>query len=216
MICGGQGLKAGRARIAGRPERGLAAVRSHRAQSTRPRRAGAWQVRKGSVSTCATGARWRRTRPCATGPGLAAAGQAIDHQLEYLLSETNSGARRWGQYDGREPTQMTPEEVLEYLAAQARKRASRRCDPAGERAGVRPRRRVRRADHGHHESWTRPGSCGLYRTANARDFVGQFGADADRLHCYPAATLTIRASFGGVFGQDSSGPIDEGADLGAP
>jgi hypothetical protein len=120
-----------------------------------------------------------------------------DQQLQFLLAETKKRGQKMGTVLV-ELGWMTPEEVLQYLAAQARKRIT--DSPAlarghlGFTSGDNFSERVMAHDLGHAEIVL----AGLYRTARLEDLIGPLRRGGRR----PARLLPRFAPFQAVFEVD--------------
>jgi Flp pilus assembly protein TadD len=136
-----------------------------------------------------------------------------DRQLEYLLAETKSRGQKMGTVLV-ELGWMTPEDVLQYLAAQARKRISdclrwqegnfsfTRGDTFGERVME------------HDLDTPRLIFTGLYRTAVADDLVARLDEDAGRPVRLLPALRTVPGRLPGGVRRQILDPLHEGATLG--
>jgi tetratricopeptide (TPR) repeat protein len=136
-----------------------------------------------------------------------------DQQLEYLLAETKSRGQKMGTVLV-ELGWMTPEDVLQYLAAQARKRISdclrwqegnfafTRGDTFGERVME------------HDLDTPKIIFTGLYRTAVADDLVVRFDEDGARPIRLLSRFEPYRTAFQAVFGEQILEPLHGGTTLG--
>jgi CheY-like chemotaxis protein/tetratricopeptide (TPR) repeat protein len=136
-----------------------------------------------------------------------------DGQLEYLLAETKSRGQKMGTVLV-ELGWMTPEDVLEYLAAQARKRITdclrwqegnftfTRGDTFGERVME------------HDLDTPKLIFTGLYRTAVADDLVTRLDEDGARPVQLLPRFEPFRPAFQAVFGEQILEPLHDGVTLG--
>jgi CheY-like chemotaxis protein/tetratricopeptide (TPR) repeat protein len=133
-----------------------------------------------------------------------------DKQLEYLLAETKNRGQKMGTVLV-ELGWMTPEDVLQYLAAQARKRISDCLRwQEGNYSFVRGDTFSDRVME-HDLDTPKVIFTGLYRTAVADELVNRFDEDGDRPVRLLPRFEPFRAAFQSVFGDHVLDPL-----VGAP